>query len=202
MVGHVELGWPTSWSTDLAEHVHALIHAVSDRGGAIGWLTPPPRTETDRWLHNVLGAAAAGDAALCTASVDGQLSAMGLWRRDEAPYFHHLAELAKIMAHPQARGARLGATVTKALIESAIAAGIETLQLGVRGNNHLAIELYEELGFRIWGRLPNVIEVGDERFDDVRMFRDLGRPAHLVLHGGAPDGHGGSPSRRRRPADG
>jgi ribosomal protein S18 acetylase RimI-like enzyme len=26
-----------------------------------------------------------------------------------------------------------------------------------RGNNHGAIELYEQLGFREWGRQPNVI---------------------------------------------
>jgi L-amino acid N-acyltransferase YncA len=44
--------------------------------------------------------------------------------------------------------------VTEALIKSAFSAGIETLQLGVRGDNHLAIELYEELGFREWGDCP------------------------------------------------
>jgi hypothetical protein len=107
-----------------------------------------------------------------------------------------MAELAKVMAHPRARGLGLGAAVTKALIDSATQAGIETLQLGVRGNNHLAIELYEDLGFKVWGRLPNVIEVGDERFDDVRMFLELGRPAHLVLRGRLPCGPGASPSRR------
>ena len=63
--------------------------------------------------------------------------------------------------------------MTRELIASAAAAGIETLVLGVRGNNHLAIQLYEELGFVEWGRLPDVIEVGDERFDDVRMYLKL-----------------------------
>lgn len=148
------------------------------------------------WLRGALDAVGRGDAALCTAFVDGDLAAMGLWKRHEAHFFHHMAELAKIMAHPRARGLRLGAVVTRALIDSATDSGIETLQLGVRGNNHGAIELYERLGFREWGRLPNVIEVGDERFDDVRMFADLGRPAHLELHGGDPTGPGSSPSRR------
>jgi ribosomal protein S18 acetylase RimI-like enzyme len=200
MVEHVELEWPAGWSSGLAEHVYALIHAVSDLGGAIGWMVPPPKTETDSWLHGVLDTVTAGDAAFCIASVDGRLGAMGLWRRDDAPYFRHMAGLAKIMAHPDYRGRRLGAVVTGTLIKSATEAGIETLQLGVRGNNHLAIDLYEDLGFRVWGRLPNVIEVGDERFDDVRMFLDLGRPSHLVLHGAAPSGPGSSLSRHRRPS--
>jgi len=99
------------------------------------------------------------------------------------------------MAHPQARGRGLGAVVTSALIDSCAAAGIETVQLGVRGNNHLAIELYEDLGFRVWGRLPNVIEVGDDRFDDVRMSLELGRPAHVVMHGSVASGPGSSPGR-------
>lgn len=140
-----------------------------------------------------------GDAALCLAYTDGDIAAMGLRKRHGAHFFRHMAELAKIMAHPRARGLGLGARVTQALIDSATNAGIETRQLGVRGNNHLAIELYEQLGFREWGRLPNVIEVGNERFDDVRMFLDLGRPAHLILHGHAPHGPGASAAQRTRP---
>lgn len=201
MAARVEVGWPTNWEDELGQQAHVLIHAVSDVGGAIGWMSPPPRAVTDRWLHSVLDAVVAGDAAVCTASLAGELAGMGVWHREEAPYFRHTAWLAKIMAHPRARGLGLGTLVTRTLIDSATAAGIETLQLGVRGNNHLAIELYEHFGFQVWGRLPNVIEVGDERFDDVRMFLDLGRSAHLVLHGGAPCGAGSSPSgRQKRPA--
>lgn len=196
MTAAVPLEWPCSWSSELSDQVYEVVHAVSSLGGAIGWITAPAKAEVDQWLRNVFDAVPSGDAALCTASVDGHVAALGLWRRDEAVYFTHMAELAKIMAHPRARGLGLGAVITRALIDSARMAGIETLTLGVRGNNHLAIELYEDLGFRIWGRLPNVIEVGDERFDDVRMFLDLGRPAHVVLSGSSASGPGSSPSRR------
>lgn len=108
------------------------------------------------------------------------LVATGLWKRHEAHFFHHMAELAKVMVHPRARGMGLGALVTRAVMDNAAAAGIETLQLG----------------FREWGRLPNVIEVGDERFDDVRMSVVLGRPGHLDLHGRSPTGPGASSVRR------
>jgi ribosomal protein S18 acetylase RimI-like enzyme len=96
------------------------------------------------------------------------------------------ADVEKVMAHPHARGLGLGRLIVDALISNARAAEIETLALGVRGNNHGAIEIYEQLGFREWGRHPNVIEIGDERYDDVCMTLDLGRKPHVALHGSAP----------------
>ena len=199
------VGWPQEWSEALAADLHRLIHAVCELGGAIGWLTPPPRRDTDTWLRGVLADVAAGNAALCTV-LDGDPGldtspdraptvALGLWRRHPAAVFTHLAELQKIMVHPGARGRDLGAVVVRELMGHARAAGLHTLQLGVRGNNHLAIELYERLGFTVWGRLPDVIEVGDERFDDVRMYAVLDRPEHLVLRGSSPGGPGSSPGR-------
>ena len=197
MTAESGLAWPTSMTDELARQSHLLIVAVTRLGGAIGWISPPTRAETDEWLAGVFTSIAAGDGALCTAWRDDRLVAMGAWLRDQVPYFRHLAELVKIMVDPRARGARLGGLVTQALIASAAAAGIETLVLGVRGNNHLAIELYAELGFVEWGRLPDVIEVGDERFDDVRMYLKLGRPAHLILRGSHPSGPRSSPRRQQ-----
>jgi len=196
----LDMKWPTQVTGALAEQSYTLIQAVVGLRGAIGWLGPPSRVEADEWLEGEVAAVAAGDGVMCTIWRDRTLVAMGSWRRDKAIYFRHLAELVKIMVHPQARGIRLGRMVTEALIKSAFSAGIETMHLGVRGNNHLAIELYEELGFREWGRLPNVIEDGDERFDDVRMFLKLNQPENLILRGGSGCGPGSSPPRRRSPS--
>jgi ribosomal protein S18 acetylase RimI-like enzyme len=197
MAADVDLTWPTEMTAELAEQAHGLIGAVTALGGAIGWLTPPSRAETDAWLAGVLASVAAGDGALCATWLDGGLVAIGLWRREEAACFRHMAELLKIMVHPRARGRRLSRRVTEALVANAAGAGLETLHLGVRGNNHLAIQLYEEAGFAEWGRLPDVIEVGDERFDEVRMYLRLARPAHLILRGSRPAGPGSSPRRPR-----
>jgi ribosomal protein S18 acetylase RimI-like enzyme len=197
VAAEADLAWPTGMTDELARQSHILIGAVTELGGAIGWMTPPTRAETDEWLAGVFASIAAGDGVLCTAWRDGRLVAMGAWLRDQAPYFRHLAELVKIMVDPRARGGQLGQLVTRALIANAAVAGIETLILGVRGNNHLAIQLYEELGFVEWGRLPDVIEVGDERFDDVRMYLRLSRPAHVILRGSDLSGPGSSPRRRR-----
>jgi ribosomal protein S18 acetylase RimI-like enzyme len=191
----IELLWPTGADARTRTEIHRILHDVAEQGGAIGYLSPPARAETDAWLDGVLAAVRAGDAAFTVALVDGTAQATGLWRRRTVKVFAHSAEVEKVMAHPSARGLGLGRMIVAALVEDARAAGLETLALGVRGNNEGAIALYERLGFREWGRQPNVIEVGDERYDDVRMALDLGRAPGVVLRGSGPGGPGSSPRR-------
>ncbi|MFC7384682.1 GNAT family N-acetyltransferase [Sphaerisporangium rhizosphaerae] len=199
MSPRIDLTWPTVPDDDLLEQTHRVIHAVVAAGGAVGYVTPPGRADTDPFVREILADAAHGRAALALARVDGVVQAMGLWKRASAQVFAHSGEIGKVMAHPAARGLGLGRLVLAGLVDSARAAGLETLTLGARGNNHGAIELYEEMGFREWGRLPNVIEVGMERFDEVRMYLDLGtRDPRVVLRGSPPGGAGSSPRRRLR----
>jgi ribosomal protein S18 acetylase RimI-like enzyme len=191
-----DVDWPKDADERLRNEVHDVLHAVVAAGGAIGWPSPPDRAATDAWLDRVLEQVRAGDAALVVARVDGVVRATAVWQRDPAKVFEHCAELGKVTAHPAARGLGLGRVVVAAIVEDARSAGIEVLYLGVRGNNLGAIGLYEELGFREWGRLPNSISVGDQRFDSVRMHLSLGYPPHVVLHGSASGGLGSSPARR------
>lgn len=190
----IRLFWPTE-ADGIRAGVHRVLHDVVAAGGAVGYLEPPAQEQTDDWLGDLLKAVRAGDGALVLAEVDGVVQAMGTWRRERPPVFRHSAEVAKVMAHPDARGLGLGRRVVSALVDDATKAGIELLTLGVRGNNHGTIQLYEELGFRVWGRLPNRIEVGNDRFDDVKMMLSLGHPPGVRLRGSAPGGPGSSPPR-------
>jgi ribosomal protein S18 acetylase RimI-like enzyme len=189
----IELLWPTRADTRLRAEIHRVLHDVAELGGAIGYLSPPTKAETDAWLDETLAAVGSGNAALVVALVDQRVEATGLWRRRPDIVFAHSADIEKVMAHPHARGLRLGHVIVTALIDSAKDAELETLALGVRGNNHGAIELYERLGFREWGRQPNVIEVGDERYDDVRMSLDLGCGPNVIRRGSESGGPGFSP---------
>ena len=191
-----DLHWPTDAPDDLRKAVHRVLHDVVADGGAVGYLTPPSRTETDAWLDSVLTDVRAGDGALVLALVDGTVEAMGTWLREKPPVFRHSAVIGKVMAHPAARGRGLGRQVVTALVDNARQAGLELLTLGVRGNNHGTIQLYEELGFTEWGRLPNRIEVGDDRFDDVQMMLRLGHAPNVRLRGSQPGGPGSTPPRR------
>jgi ribosomal protein S18 acetylase RimI-like enzyme len=189
----VRVQWPGQMSERLAVAANSLIGVVSGLGGAVGWRGVPPRPETDGWLAGVIAAAAAGDGGLCTVWREDSLVAMGVWRRHEAIYFRHLAEIGKVMVHPQARGGRLGRLVTQELVSGAARSGIEVVQLAVRGNNHLALQMYEELGFTEWGRLPDALEVGSDRFDQVWMYLRLAVPDGVVLRGSTPSGPGYAP---------
>ncbi|XVS65814.1 N-acetyltransferase family protein [Actinosynnema sp. CA-299493] len=189
----IDLSWPAVADERLRAEVHEVLHDVVAAGGAIGWRRPPGRAATDAWLDGVLASPA--DGALVVARVDGVLRGTATWRRSESEVFMHMAEVRRVTAHPAARGLGLGSRLVGAVIEHARAAGLEVLTLGVRGNNHGAIQLYESLGFREWGRLPNVIAVDDFRFDDVRMYLPLGHREGAVLHGSAPGGLGSSPAR-------
>jgi ribosomal protein S18 acetylase RimI-like enzyme len=190
MAPEIALTWPNSPTDLLSTDVHRIIHAVTALGGAVGWLEPPSQHESDAWLLPVLQEVGRGDAAFCVASTDGMSAAFGCWRRDPGPIFAHRAQVSKVMAHPDARGLGLGELIVSSLVGQARTSGIETLRLSARGNNHLAIELYQRLGFQVWGRLPNSIEVGNLRFDDVHLYLQFDRPATVTLLGSSPEGPG------------
>jgi ribosomal protein S18 acetylase RimI-like enzyme len=195
-----ELLWPTEIPGDLRKSIHRVVHAVVADGGAIGYLSPPSQAQVDAWLDEVLTDVRAGNGALVLAQVDGAVQAMGTWLREKPVVFRHSGVIGKVMAHPAARGLGLGRQVMSALIEHARGTDLELLVLGVRGNNHGTIQLYEELGFRESGRLPNRIVVGNDRFDDVQMMLPLGHPPDVRLRGAEPGGPGSTPPRRYRVA--
>jgi ribosomal protein S18 acetylase RimI-like enzyme len=176
----------------LRAEAHRVIGAVVALGGAVGYLEPPPRLVTDRWLDDVVSDAVRNDGALAVARLDGRLAALGSWRRGPNPVTAITATVEKVMAAPDARGRGLARAVVEALVGDAARAGVEVLTLGVRGNNHRARRLYEGLGFVVWGVLPNALRVGERRFDDVRMLRELERPAGLQLVGSRAEGPGSS----------
>jgi len=192
----IDLHWPLDASENLRAAVHRVLHDVVAEGGAVGYVEPPSRAQTDAWLADVLSDVRTGNGAIVLASVDGVVQAMGTWRREPPAVFRTSAEIAKVMAHPDARGLGLGRRVVSALVDDARDKKLELLTLGVRGNNHGTIQLYEELGFREWGRLPNRIVVGDDRFDDVKMMLPLGHLQGVRLRGAGPGGPGSTPSRR------
>ena len=189
------LQWLTEADDHLRTEIHAVVHDVVAAGGAVGYHEPPPFDRISAWLDDVLKQVRNGDAAFAAALVDGVVKAIGLWRRGSTAVFQHRAEVQQIMAHPSARGLGLGRLVMQGLIDNAREAGIEIVMLGTRGNNHGAIELYESLGFRECGRMPNAIAVGNERWDDVWMYLPLGYPEGTVLNGATPGGPGSSPRR-------
>ena len=178
--------------------VHRVVSAVVELGGAVGWLEVPTPADIAPWLAEWHGASTTGRAGLALCRINGQVEALGGWQAAREGPLAHVVQLSKIMVHPDARSFGLGRRVIDALIERADVFGAELLTLGLRGNNHGAQALYEACGFKTWGILPNGVAVGDDRFDDVRMYRQLRLPTNAVIHGSTAGGLGGSPLRRAR----
>ncbi|MEV6243967.1 N-acetyltransferase [Lentzea sp. NPDC051838] len=190
-----ELRWLTEADDTLRAEIHTVVHDVVAAGGAVGYHEPPTQDRINLWLDGVLKQVRDGDAAFGTASVNGMVRAVGLWRRGGTAVFQHRAEIQQVMAHPSARGLGLGKLIVQGLVDHAREAGIEIVWLGTRGNNHGAIELYESIGFREHGRMPNAIAVGNERWDAIDMYLPLGYPEGTILNGSNAGGLGSSQRR-------
>jgi ribosomal protein S18 acetylase RimI-like enzyme len=171
----------------LADATRLLADLVAD-GAALGWVEPPPVAEVTALLREVVVAAGRGDAALAVAGDGEELHGLGWWRRYSRPTHRVHADLERVAVRSDAQGAGLGRALTAMLVEQARAAGIEQLTLDLRGDNAAAMHLYESLGFRVYGRLPEFVAVGRHRFDKVFCVLDLRTGAR----GEAPWSHGGT----------
>jgi ribosomal protein S18 acetylase RimI-like enzyme len=194
--GKPELRWLGAAEPSTYGAVHRVVAAVMERQGAVGWLGVPSLAETTAWLDDILAAVAAGQARLAVVLLDGRIEALGRWVRYEKPTVAINADVQQVMVHPAGRGRGLARLVVAALVADARSAGIETLTLDVRGNNHAAMALYESVGFVVCGRLPDFVAVGADRWDRVLYRRDLRNPdAAVRRHGGRPFGAGASSVR-------
>ena len=191
----VEVAFPTEVGEATYAAVHRVVSAVVALEGAVGWLAVPPPEETRAWLDEHLAHARARRGGAALVSVDGRIEALGVWARYTAPVVAQNAEIRRVMTHPDARGRGLGRVVVEALTENAREHGVEVLVLDARGNNHAAHALYEALGWRRCGLIPDFIAVGDGRWDRVFFAKRVTTPPGAVLHGSEPVGPGASTRR-------
>jgi ribosomal protein S18 acetylase RimI-like enzyme len=176
--------------------VHRVVDAVTRQGGAVGWSGVPDRAGSAAWLAAIAAEVGAGRTRLALLSVGGRVEALGRWTRYAKETVAVNAEILQVMVHPDARGLGLARRLVGALVEDARAHRVETVTLDVRGNNHAAMALYESLGFQVYGRLPDFVAVGDERWDRVLYRLDLRTPDWPVRrHGARPVGPGASTVR-------
>ncbi|MFJ2631546.1 GNAT family N-acetyltransferase [Streptomyces sp. NPDC087422] len=170
---------------------HALLAPLVRGGAPLGWLEPPGTDEVTALLDRVLTAVRAGDGSLRAAYLGEDLVGFGYWLRYTRPTHRPHADLERLAVDGAAHGHGIGRALTAALVADARRAGIEVLTLDARGDNTRAIGLYESLGFREYGRLPDFVAVGPRRYDKVFHMLDLRPGRH---GGGAEDAAQGSRS--------
>ena len=80
-MANIELDWGRELDDELSFGVHRVLHDVVAAGGAVGYLNPPDRATSDKWLAELLAEVRAGDGAFALARVDGRIEAFGCWCR-------------------------------------------------------------------------------------------------------------------------
>ena len=123
------------------------------QGGGFGWLTPPPRQTLERYWKGVL---LVPERQLFVARLDktiaGSAQLQRATRNNEAQ--SAVGQITSLFLAPWARGHGLAPLLVKSVERSARDAGLKAITLDVRETQARAIEVYESLGFKCWGRNP------------------------------------------------
>lgn len=184
--------------------LHGLVTTMVEQGAALGWVEPPSERDLREMVADLIQAGEFDNACFVVAETIStgpddppELVGFAFWNRREGETEEPHADIAKVAVAADARGGGLGRRLVEELIAYGRKLGIEILTLDVRGNNHAAMQLYERLGFREYGRIEDFVAVENERWDNVYFSLDLREKDDddLVRHGGAPRGPGAS--RRR-----
>jgi ribosomal protein S18 acetylase RimI-like enzyme len=175
------------------DEVVRLVREVMAEGAALGWSGVPTVDQAAQWWAELGDEVAAGRGAVSAAYDGGELVGLGEWRRYALGPQRQNADLEKLLVRRDRRGQGLGAVLVEDLLSQARSAGVETVTLQCRGNNHGAIRLYRRLGFSEVGRLRDFVAADDERWDKVLMAIDLRTGTEpLVRHGSDAVGEGAS----------
>jgi ribosomal protein S18 acetylase RimI-like enzyme len=174
-VAVVDIARTTADAGQFLQAAHQILADLVAGGAALGWVEPPSLAEVTALLEGVAAAAETGDGSLRAAYLDDRLVGIGYWTRYPRATHRRNADLQKIAVATDAQGRGAGRAITTALIDDARRAGIEVLTLDVRGDNTNAQRLYESLGFTAYGRLPDFVAVGENRYDKVCYYLDLRR---------------------------
>ena len=179
------------------DRLHSLVAEMVQEGAALGWVEVPSRGELGELIADLIAASDDDDACLVLAADDSEYLGWAYWTRREMETEQPHADIGRVGVVSRARGHGLGRRVLQALVDEARTAGIEVLTLDVRGNNHAAMALYEHFGFKEYGRIPDYVAIGDERWDNVFYALDLRNADDdtLVRHGRNTVGPGASERR-------
>lgn len=103
---------------------------------------------------------------------DGALVAIAAFTRPQSKKIAHTGELSAMYVRTEARGSGIADTLVRKIIERAVSE-VDQIKLTVNADNARAVKLYERHGFRIVGRVPRYIRVGDRLYDEAIMLRTV-----------------------------
>ncbi|MDT0274505.1 GNAT family N-acetyltransferase [Blastococcus goldschmidtiae] len=153
--------------------------AVTNAGGAVGFVPPVSGVDVAPVLDRLLEGVVSGRDVLCVLTVDGGTAGFAALVGSTSPLRRHWATVLRVQVHPARQGAGLGRALMDGVHRIAAEQGWEFLSLTARGGTGVDA-FYRGLGYTEVGRLPGAIRVapGDDR-DEILLARTLrasGRP--------------------------
>jgi GNAT superfamily N-acetyltransferase len=147
--------------------------AVTDAGGAVGFVPPADPDEIAPALDAALERVAAGRDELVVLRQDGAAVGMALLVAHTSALRRHWRTVLRVMVHPDLQGQGAGGQLIEGIHGLAREMGLEQLHLTVRGG--AGVEgFYERFGYGQVGRHPGAIRVGpgDDR-DEIMFVKQL-----------------------------
>jgi RimJ/RimL family protein N-acetyltransferase len=158
---------------DLQELCDAADEGVRG-GGGFGWLTPPERRVMEAYWTGVL---LVPERSLIVGRLDGVICGSAQLvrpsRNNEAQA--HCAQMMTNFVAPWARGHGLARGIAVAVEEEACALGVSVLNLDVRETQGAAIQLYQSLGYQLYGTHPRYARVDGAWVAGHFFWKDLSR---------------------------
>jgi GNAT superfamily N-acetyltransferase len=147
--------------------------AVTDAGGAVGFVAPADTDAVGRALDRALARVEHGIDVLGVLRRGETAVGMGLLVDGGSPLRGHWRTVMRLMIRPELQGTGAGRMLLEGLHEMARGLGLEQLQLSVRGGSGVE-GFYARFGYSVIGRHPGAIRVadGDDR-DEIMMVRRL-----------------------------
>lgn len=162
---------------ELVDELIDLWLAVTDAGGAVGFVAPVDRDTVAREVAPFWDRVIDGVTDVVVALDDGVAIGLGFLSPATDPLVApHRGEVQKLMRAPSSAGRGVGAAVLEALEDRARERGMDLLTLTVRGGTGREA-FYEAHGYRVVARLPGWLEVAGERLDSLVLARSLGSAA-------------------------
>jgi ribosomal protein S18 acetylase RimI-like enzyme len=156
---------------DLDDLCEAAGAAIVD-GAGFGWVRAPERASFERYWRGVL---LVPERVLFVGRLD-RVVAGSIQLVRPVPQKEAWAHACLVDTHfvaPWARGHGLARTLLEAAIAEARASRFEGMNLSVRETQSAAIQLYETMGFKRWGRHPKYAKVEGKLIAGLYYWIDL-----------------------------
>ena len=156
---------------ELRALVPALSNVLADcvEGGAsVSFMSPYSRDDASVFWNRIADTAERGDVSVLVAEVDGQVSGTVQIGFDMPPNQPHRGEIRKLLVHRGARGKGLGKELMRAAEQEALARGKSLLCLDTASG--AAVHIYESLGWKRVGTIPDFALLPDGGYCDTTIF--------------------------------